>query len=387
MIKLQNKKDCCGCYACMNSCPLACIEMQEDAEGFAYPVVNEERCISCGLCEKVCPVLNNLQPRKPLYVYAVKAKSQKIRKNSSSGGVFSLLAEQVIQKGGIVFGACFDENNKVVHRYTRTKEGLEAFRGSKYVQSEIGSAYKIVEDFLKSDQVVLFSGTPCQIRGLHLFLKKFYPNLLTVDIICHGVPSPKVWNAYLTQVSKGMSQYKIENINFRDKQYGWRNFGFSLNYVKDKHVIHLIEPKYLNYYMRGFLSDIFLRPSCYQCPVRSLKSGSDITLGDYWGGAGDLLDFFDDKGVSAVLLNTQSGVDYFNILDAEKRDSSYKDVLAGNQSLEQSHSEPEKRTLFYASFEHECFYSLIDRLIRLSFKERIKLFILNFRMRINKLNK
>lgn len=380
MIKLQNKKDCCGCYACINSCPIACIEMQDDLEGFAYPVVNEEKCIDCGLCEKVCPVLNIQHSRKPLQVYAVKAKSEQIRKVSSSGGVFSLLGEQVIDNGGVVFGACFDENNKVVHRHTTTKEGLAAFRGSKYVQSEIGDAYKIVKYFLKSGKVVMFSGTPCQIRGLHLFLGKHYPNLLTVDIICHGVPSPKVWNTYLASLSKRMSQYKIENVNFRDKQYGWRNFSFSLDFIKDKHIKHLIEPKYLNYYMRGFLSDIYLRPSCYQCPTRSLKSGSDITLGDYWGNDSDLLDFMDDKGVSAVLLNTQSGVEYFKTLDGEKRLSTYEDVLKGNQSIEKSHSEPMKRKLFYASFEYESFYSLIDKMNRLSFKERIKMLILNFHL-------
>lgn len=380
MIELQNKKDCCGCYACINSCPVACIEMQNDMEGFAYPVVNKDKCIDCGLCEKVCPVLNNLHFRKPLQVYAVKAKSEQIRKDSSSGGVFSLLGELVIQKGGVVFGACFDEHNKVVHRYATTKGGLAAFRGSKYVQSEIGDAYKNVKGFLKLGKIVMFSGTPCQIRGLHLFLREHYPNLLTVDIICHGVPSPKIWNTYLTSLLKRMPQYKIQNINFRDKQYGWRNFSFSLDFVNDKHVKHLIEPKYLNYYMRGFLSDIYLRPSCYHCPTRSLKSGSDITLGDYWGKESDLLDFMDDKGVSAVLLNTQSGVDYFKALDGEKRLSSYEDVLKGNQSIEKSHSEPMKRIIFYASFEHESFYSLIDKMNRLTFKERIKRFLLNFRL-------
>lgn len=385
MIKLQNKKDCCGCYACITCCPVACIEMQDDTEGFAYPVVNVEQCLDCGLCEKVCPVLNNQQSRKPIYVYAVKAKSEEIRKNSSSGGVFSLLAERVIQSGGIVFGACFNENNEVVHGYTGTIDGLEAFRGSKYVQSKIGDAYKTVEDILKSGKVVLFSGTPCQILGLRLFLRKQYSNLLTVDIICHGVSSPKVWSIYQKQLLKGMPQYKIENVNFRDKQYGWRNFSFSLDFVKGKHAIHLVEPKYLNYYMRAFLSDINLRPSCYQCPVRSLKSGSDITLGDYWGKDSAILDFLDDKGVSAVLLNTQSGIDYFKTLDGEKRVSSYEDVLKGNQSIEHSHLEPAERSVFYASLDRVYLYSLIDKLSKLGFRERIKLYLLNYRLFIKKL--
>lgn len=199
MIKLEKKSDCCGCAACVQRCPKQCISMQEDEEGFLYPAVDKESCIDCGLCEKVCPILSPSSPHLPHYIYAAKSKDEHIRKHSSSGGVFTLLAEQTINAGGVVFGARFDEKWDVVHDYSETLEGLSAFRGSKYVQSSIDQSYKQVESFLRGGRLVLFSGTPCQIAGLKRFLRKDYENLTTVDFICHGVPSPKVWRMYLKE--------------------------------------------------------------------------------------------------------------------------------------------------------------------------------------------
>ena len=199
MIEIKEKAFCCGCNACVQRCPKQCISMHEDEEGFLYPRVDKTICIECGLCEKVCPVINQNEPRKPLKVYAAYNKDEKIRRESSSGGVFTAIAEQVIDEGGIVFGACFDENWEVKHDYTETKEGLKAFRGSKYVQSRIKDNYQKAEHYLKEGRKVLFSGTPCQIAGLKKYLCKEYENLLTVDFICHGVPSPKVWRMYLNE--------------------------------------------------------------------------------------------------------------------------------------------------------------------------------------------
>lgn len=199
MIDIKEKKECCGCNACAQRCPKSCITMREDSEGFLYPEVDKEICIDCGICEKVCPVMYQGNKRKPLAVYAVKHKNNEIRLSSSSGGVFTALAESVIDEGGVVFGAKFDDNWCVVHSYSETKEGLAAFRGSKYLQSRIGDSFKKVECFLKANRKVLFSGTPCQIAGLKRFLRKEYDNLLTVDFVCHGVPSPGVWREYLNE--------------------------------------------------------------------------------------------------------------------------------------------------------------------------------------------
>lgn len=193
MIDILDKQKCCGCSACMQRCPKQCIAMQEDSEGFCYPIVDRNACIACGLCEKVCPMLNPYKARKPLEVHAAINRDEQIRRESSSGGIFTLLAEQTIRKGGVVFGARFDGNWEVRHDWCENIEGLGQFRGSKYVQSRIGACYRQAEIFLKSGRSVLFSGTSCQIAGLHRFLGKSYDNLLSVDVICHGVPSPLVW--------------------------------------------------------------------------------------------------------------------------------------------------------------------------------------------------
>lgn len=199
MINIIEKKDCCGCSACVQRCPQQCISLEEDEEGFLYPIINEAACIDCGLCEKVCPVLHSGDAHKPLKVFAAKNNNEKIRVESSSGGVFTVLAELVIDEGGVVFGAKFGEHWDVIHDYTETKEGLAAFRGSKYVQSRIGDCFNKAKSFLVQGRKVLFSGTPCQISGLKRFLGKEYDSLLTVDFICHGVPSPKVWRMYLNE--------------------------------------------------------------------------------------------------------------------------------------------------------------------------------------------
>ena len=201
MIHITDREKCCGCEACIQRCPQQCITLHEDGEGFLYPETDEGRCIDCGLCEKVCPVIFQGTGRRPLNVYAAKNPDEEIRWESSSGGVFTLLAEKILSEGGVVFGARFDARWEVVHDYTENVEGLSAFRGSKYVQSRIGDSFRQTECFLKTGRKVLFSGTPCQIAGLKLFLKKEYDNLLTVDFICQGVPSPGVWRKYLKEIA------------------------------------------------------------------------------------------------------------------------------------------------------------------------------------------
>lgn len=199
MIQIENKQKCTGCSACVQTCPKQCISFEEDEQGFRYPCVNQELCIDCGLCEKVCPCINENEQIMPLDIYAAKNPDKEIRKKSSSGGFFTMLAESIIDEGGVVFGARFNKKYNVIHDYTETKDGIEAFRGSKYVQSIIGDTYKQARDFLKAGRKVLFSGTPCQIAGLRLFLRKDYEHLYTVDFICHGVPSPGVFRWYLQE--------------------------------------------------------------------------------------------------------------------------------------------------------------------------------------------
>lgn len=366
MILVKEKKECCGCNACVQICPQGCIYMETDAEGFMYPKVNTEVCINCGLCDKACPIINQNQPRRPHAVYASKNKNDEIRKQSSSGAIFTLLAESVIAQNGIVFGARFDKNWDVVHSWTDNVDGLAVFRGSKYVQSKIGDSYKEVRSFLQQGRKVLFSGTPCQIAGLNRFLRKKYENLLTIDVVCHGVPSPLVWRKYLDEIRESnMAQVRmgnsfiIKNISFRDKTNGWKNYNiritstiqdYLLNPSTDsKGVVYndFVQPYKDNIFMKGFLANLYLRPSCYECKVRSGKSGSDISIGDFWGVQNFYPKFDDDKGVGLILINTNKGEEAYASIEVEEVKVTYNQGLAGNPCLEHSVTSPRQRELFF----------------------------------------
>ncbi len=366
MIELKEKRDCCGCSACVQVCPKQCVSLKEDYEGFLYPEVDKGACINCSLCEKICPVLHPDDPHMPLKVYAAKNKNEEIRLKSSSGGIFTLLAERVIYEGGVVFGARFNNKWEVIHDYTETIEGLAPFRGSKYVQSKIGDNYLKVREFLNVGRKVLFSGTPCQIAGLKRFLRKDYPNLLVVDFICHGVPSTKVWQLYLKELlseweddhknrrndlSQESSKIEITDISFRDKTQGWQNYRFVIKgeQCDGKKISEFVfsEKFRENVYMKGFLANIYLRPSCYVCAAKSGKSGSDITIADYWGINRHNRDFNDDRGISLVLVNTQRGVDVYSKISAESIETEYSQAIAGNFSFENSVSIPKYREKFW----------------------------------------
>ena len=376
MINILDKKDCCGCASCVQVCPKQCISMNEDCEGFLYPKVDSAVCVDCGLCEKVCPVINQGYTIVPLATYAAKNKDEKIRYKSSSGGVFTLIAEQILADGGVVFGARFNENWVVIHDYAETGEGLEAFRGSKYVQSVIGDNYKYAKQFLLEGRKVLFSGTPCQIAGLKKFLRKEYENLLTVEVVCHGVPSPKVWRDYLqykraqhvvgkNTVSSSIDELPvITGISFRDKISGWKKFGFKICYAALKAAENSVSkstnidnceitPFNEDVFMRGFLKNLYLRPSCYHCVGRQGKSGADIVIADYWGIQRIHSELDDDKGVNLVLINTQKGQTYFDAIAATLTYtiSDYRKAIANNPCIVKSVAEPSQRVLFWKEYE------------------------------------
>lgn len=363
MIEIKDKHDCVGCEACVQICPKKCIAFEVDKKGFCYPTVDKNRCIECSLCENVCPVLNQGKTKKPLKVYAAINSNEEVRKNSSSGGIFTLLAEYVLEQNGVVFGACFDENWGVRHGYTETIEGLKAFRGSKYTQSRIGNTYIQVKKFLEEDRKVLFTGTSCQISGLKKFLRKDYINLFTADIVCHGVPSPLVWKTYLEYIKKSNhnSQEKIQtitNISFRDKSIGWKKFCIKIDGTsekininkkeKQKTLVH--EPFTQNIFMQVFLRNLCLRPSCHKCPSKCGKCGSDITIADYWGIAKQYPDIDDDKGTSLVLINSHKGEKCFNKLNIFFKETTYSNALSNNSPLEHSVSETKYASIFWRSF-------------------------------------
>lgn len=355
MIKIIDKRSCCGCSACMQRCPQKCIEMREDKEGFLYPEVDEDACVDCGLCEKVCPLLNRADAISPLRVVAVKNLNEEERLKSSSGGVFIELAKVIIEKGGVVFGAVYDSNWEVVITYAETLDAVRPMMGSKYMQARVETAYKDAERFLKQGRLVLFTGSPCQIAGLRVFLRKEYDNLLVVDFLCHGVPSPAVWRRYLNECVKGKSsQGMVGDIRFRDKRLGWKRYSLV---VRQKSISETGESRVLlsntyrdDLYMSGFLRNVYLRPSCYDCRSKNGVNHSDLTIADFWGIGLFMPDFDDDKGVGLVLVNSAKGSQYFDLLPMEVRLSSLAEAKTVNGGFSEHLRKHPKREEFYRRF-------------------------------------
>lgn len=346
MITITDKSQCCGCSACAQRCPKQCISMQMDNEGFLYPQVDSSKCIDCHLCEKVCPVINQYDARTPLNVYAAKNSNDEVRHQSSSGGIFTLLAEQTIKDDGVVFGACWDKEWDVKHDYIDNISDLQKFRSSRYLQSVIGDNYLKAEQFLKTGRKVMFTGTPCQIAGLKHFLRKEYDNLLAVEVICHSVPSSGVWQQYLTTRLHTLKWEKsdIRNISFRDKKTGWKTYSFV---IENENGNILTELSSKNAFMRGFLADLYTRPSCHACPAKQLRSGSDITLGDFWGIESLMPEIDDDKGVSAIIVNSDKGKQVLHNIDVELHEVQYSELTKRNPALVKSFPITSKRTEFF----------------------------------------
>ncbi len=353
MKKLYTEKDrCSGCAACEQACPKHCIKMESDAEGFLYPHVDFEECVDCGLCEKVCHNKYQSDERIPLKSYAAINPDEKVRGESSSGGVFSALALIVLQAGGVVFGARYDEKWQVKLDYVEKEEELTILRGSKYVQARTDRAYLDAERFLKADRLVLFSGTPCQISGLHHFLRKQYNQLLTVDVVCHGVPSPKVWMAYLKEATKCANMKRISVMSsFHDR----------------------------NPYMQAFIENLILRPSCHNCTIKQSRGGSDLTIADFWGVQYVCPQMFDNRGTSLVMVNTEKGLSFFSRIQIAFREVSYgDDVLYHNPAIVRSFPPHPKRQFFFSQFDNsENVVTLIKKSLKLPILQRLKVIARN----------
>lgn len=365
MITITDKSQCCGCSACVQRCPKRCITMAEDEEGFLYPQVDTSKCVDCHLCEKVCPVISQDEARTPLEVYAAKNSDDDIRLKSSSGGIFTLLAEQTIKGGGVVFGACWDKDWNVKHDYIDNISDLQRFRSSKYLQGVIGDSYLKAEQFLKTGRKVMFTGTPCQISGLKHFLRKEYHNLLAVEVICHSVPSPGVWQQYLTTRLHTLKWNKsdIRNISFRDKKTGWKTYSFV---IENKDGNSFIELSSKNAFMRGFLADLYTRPSCHACPAKQLRSGSDLTLGDFWGIESLMPEIDDDKGVSAIIVNSDKGKQVLHNINVELYEVQYDELTTRNPALVKSFPITPKRIEFFKE-DGSTFEEKVKRLAKKPF--------------------
>ncbi|MCQ2229260.1 MAG: Coenzyme F420 hydrogenase/dehydrogenase, beta subunit C-terminal domain [Bacteroidales bacterium] len=332
MIEIKKEDECCGCSACVQKCPLHCIDLKSNYEGFLYPSVDLQKCVNCNICEASCPIKNVGTSAIPLKTLAFKHPDLEVRRCSTSGGVFSVIAERILSLGGIVFGAMFDENWNVIHGYIEDYKDIDKFRGSKYVQSVMGNSFVLVEKFLKEGKIVLFSGTPCQVRGLKLFLGKDYEHLYCLDFVCHGVPSPMVWKNYLDELKtklKTNEQNKIKNVSFRDKTYGWSKYSFDIKTSKQ----NITETLDANPFLRGFIHDLYLRQSCNNCKAKNLSSGSDWTCADTWGGAIIYPDYVDDTGCSTLIVNTNRGSRFIELVPYQFRTIDFSKVASYNKSI------------------------------------------------------
>jgi coenzyme F420-reducing hydrogenase beta subunit len=371
MIDIVNEKKCSGCHACFQICPQNCIKMEYSGEGFLYPVVDEDRCIHCNLCENVCPILHKKeQSGNSTEAYAAINKSEDIRKASSSGGVFSYLAENIINRGGVVFGAAFSKDyHTVEHICVDTVDDLYKLRGSKYLQSVIGNSYKEAEVLLKEGRNVLFTGTPCQIEGLYAYLKKDYTCLYTADIICHGVPSPKVWDFYLKRKEKEIGA-PVKQVTFRNKCSGWKYYSVKMFFSNNETYTARFRE---DLYMEGFLKNLYLRPSCYDCAFKGINRISDITLGDFWGIDRIIPQMDDDKGISLVCIHTHKGkslIEWQNDMLHIKEVNIDDAILYNGAAIKSSPIHPKRKKFFEKLNEA----NLSDLIIRCTNTSKVKIF-------------
>lgn len=372
MINIKDKSKCCGCSACMNKCPKDAITMVEDEYGFKYPQVDMEKCINCGLCEKVCPY-NNEYDKKEVFeksiAYGGWNTDENIRAISTSGGVFTSIAKYIIEKNGVVCGAIYDKNLNVVHDIVDNLDDLKKMNGSKYVQSDMKENFRKIREKLDKGVYVLFSGTPCQVSGLNSFLGKEYDNLYTCDIVCHGVPSPKVFEKYKKELEKENNS-KLVDLNFRDKVSGWQ--GYSLSTKFDNKKSFSVNASKTSY-MKAFLSDIDLRDSCPTCKFAKLPRYADFTLGDFWGVDECYPDLNpDNKGTSLILVHTKKGNDLLNGLkDIHIQECDLDKAIKGNPSILKHLPANKNREKFFNELDSNNLNTIVEKYTRVSIIKKV----------------
>lgn len=368
-LKIEVLKTCTGCSACYSVCPVDAINMKVDNEGFYKPAVDNSICIECKKCDKTCPIINNFKKNFPNTfepkTYAVYIRDKEILKKCSSGGVYPLIAQNVIKKGGLVSGVYMDDNFHVQHTLVDNCTDLIKTYGSKYVPSDLKDNFKEIHTALKNGKEVLFTGTPCQVGGLRAYLKKDYSNLITVDLICHGIPSKKLFEKYISNT--GRFRKKLTGISFRDKSLGWEKYFIRKEYGKKKKYTFTVCDTFMNL----FLCDISLGPGCYNCQFNGVPRSADITIGDYWGIRNTTPNMYNFMGSSAVIINSQKGWVFMdrhweNFIYQE---DSLENVIKGNPSLIHSANLHPERENFFVDMDTLSYRALHRKYIKKNTKK------------------
>ena len=360
-MNLCEYEDCTGCMSCLNACKKGAISVFSDEQGFLRPKIDENICIECGLCRTVCPQLSyQCVSDFKKKIYAAWNYENKVRKNSSSGGIFSALAEQIFLQGGVVFGVVFDENLDVVHKAVDNCNDLEKIRGSKYVQSNINSTFSEIKKFLKEGKTVLFSGTPCQVAGLYSFLRKRYKNLITVDLACHGVPSPLVYRDFLRYIGKKYNS-EVTGVCFRDKSSSWKSYDVRITLKNgDIYRCGFIDDPFMLLFLKNFC----LRPSCYKCRYSNLNRLGDLTLADFWGYKETYSeDIDDDMGISALIINSQAGDKLFQSIKHKIKyfEREEKDISRENLNFLRPSPIPKNYEDFWSDYKIKSFDKIVKK--------------------------
>lgn len=338
MIDIVEKKDCTGCSACYNICPKNCITMEADVEGFVYPKINYSQCIECNLCEKVCHAINDIEVSTNYdnpEIHAAWSLNEEIRINSTSGGVFSELALNVLKSGGYICGAEYNTEHMVEHCIIDAEKELVKIRQSKYVQSDIGLIYKDIKILLHKNKTILFCGAPCECAGLLSFLGRKYDKLIVVDFVCRGANSPTVYKKFLMKL-EDMYQSKVSKVWFKNKTYGWNRFSTKVEFENGK---AYLEDRYSDLYMRGYIeANLYMRLCCSDCKYKTFPRVSDITLADFWGIK--LTDISKDieKGTSLLMINSNKGSILFNSIKDNifSEEKTIEDAIGRNVCIKSS---------------------------------------------------
>ena len=374
--EITDLQKCFGCEACVNACPVGCIAFQQDDEGFFVPQIDAEKCIDCNKCRKICPANSAAEFHDVRHVFAAWSLDESIRCSSSSGGLYSVFANHVIDGGGVANGVKFDSNTILYHGLFETRDDIQSCRGSKYVQSRPGMIYKQVKDALDTGKKVLFTSTPCQVDALYRFLGNDHPNLITCDLICHGVPSPEFLKKTIAVINHDKNE--ISEITFRNLSK-WGGCGVFINGNRQRNVA---DELYINTFLKGYS----YRESCYNCPYATEKRVSDFTLGDFWG-LGEYRAFKHDKskGVSLLLINSKKGNDFFEEIKKdlffEKR--AFSEAVRENHQLKSPVKRHPLRDCFYFDMKNMAAddamkkycsaHGLVNKLIRFPFRVTIKI--------------